>query len=711
MDFFGHQERARTHSGRLLFLFCLAVVLTFIAVYLVVAGILNVAHLFVAGPMYSPTRAGWFARLALHFGGGLWNWELFGWVLIMVLAVLLLGSGVKVWQLSRGGGAAVAEGLGGQLLDLHTEDPDERRLLNVVEEMAIASGLPVPDVYVLEDEWGINAFAAGREVSDAVIGVTSGALKLLTRDELQGVIAHEFSHILNGDMLLNVRLIGWLHGILGLVILGRILTLNFDRISRERGSPVSSQEHTGTMVFHPAFLPAFALGCGCIAAGSFGAFFARIIKSAVNRQREFLADAAAVQFTRNPEGVVGALMKVGGIEGQSKMGAARAEEASHMYFGDGMSRRWLRFTATHPPLTQRIRRINPHFDGTFPPVSLDRVVRESKWTALYRERGPAPVDFQKLASILGPTMAAKEVFYAQAARQERTLPVSTVAVAVGAGGISPERLQYAALFLSTIPEEIRAATRHPFGAVALIYGLVCDKDAESRARQMEEIAERTEAGIAAELAGLLPFLDTLDRACFLPLTELCLRPLRQLSPGQYESFRDHLRQLIEHDRQIDLFEYMLERMIVRHLDVQFRSVRKPPVQYYVLKPLHSDCAVLLSGMARIGQETEVEAAEAFERGALRLAPKGALQLLAPAESNLPQIDGALQRCAQASRPLKVAILQASALVVATDGRVERREAELLRAIADALDCPVPPFLTVPEGDHLVHGPKEAGDPA
>jgi Zn-dependent protease with chaperone function len=691
MDFFEQQERARASTKRLVALFVLAVVLTNLAIYLALTGVFQITYVLTSYGTRSVASQGWFVRLAHHFAAdGMWNWELLGWVTLFVTTVVGLVSCYKLRQLS-GGGAVVARLLGGRRVSLNTADAEERRLLNLVEEMAIAAGLPVPEVYVLDEECGINAFAAGNEVADAVVGVTFGAVKLLNRDELQGVIAHEFSHILNGDMRLNTQLIGWLHGVLGLVVLGQILSLNF--LSRAR---TSDGERVGP-VFHPAFLPAFVLGWICIIAGSCGAFVARLIKSAVSRQREYLADAAAIQFTRNPDGLVGALKKIGGLSRRSVIGAARAEEASHMYFGDGMRPRWFGFLATHPPLLKRIRRINPGFDGKFPTVSLERVLRESRVTALYREQGDGkPVDFAKLAAIIGPVAAAQEMLYANAATETGVhLPARKPVTVLPPTVIPTINLEFAMVILGAIPDSLRAATHQPVPAVALVYGMICSKEPEMRASQMAALADRTEPEIIAELNRLLPLIDELDAGLMLPLADLSVRALGQLSAQQYETFRSNLEWLVAADQQIDLFEYMLERMLVRQLDPHFRPVKKTPVQFYTLKPLLPDGAILLSGLARIGHESEAEAQTAFEQGAALLGVAPELSFLPLAECNLPQIDEAIGRIAQATPQLKQQILTALICAAATDGQLQKREAELLRAVADALGLPVPPFLGAP----------------
>lgn len=684
VDFFGQQDRARTSTRRLVFLFVVALALTNLAVYGAVTTALRLTYLLPR----AASSGGWLTELARRFCAEGWgNWELLGWVTLFVTVLIGLVTAFKLRQLSHGG-AVVAELLGGRPLDLNTGNPEERRLLNVVEEMAIASGLPVPGVYLLEEECGLNAFAAGNEPADAVVAVTFGALKLLSRDELQGVIAHEFSHILNGDMRLNTHLIGWLHGVLGLVVVGRILTFFcFRPLARtDAGKGVGP-------VFHPALLPAYALGAICIVAGSFGAFFARLIKSAVSRQREYLADAAAVQFTRHPAGLAGALKKIGGLRGQSLLEAARAEEASHLYFSDGLKARWFGFLATHPPLTARIQRLDPGFDGKYPRVSLERVLRESSVTELYRQQGGKPVDYGKLASVIGPAAAGREMLFAQAARQPNATAATARPVRVPGFNTTPViHLEFARPFLDALPASLRAAARQPFSAIALVCGLICSKEPEPRARQLEGLAERTEWGLVPELERLLPEVDRLDAGQFLPLADLCVPALRQLSAGQYETFRANLDWLIEADQQIDVFEYMLQRMVVRHLEPHFRPVKKPPVQYYTVKPLLRASAVLLSGLARIGHENEVDARAAFAQGGAVLATGSELPFLPLTECNLPQIDAAINEIAQAASPLKQQVHAALLTAAATDGLLERREAELLRAIADAWELPSPPFL-------------------
>ncbi len=314
MRFREHQDQARSATRRLLLLFLLTVLLT-------VAALNGVLALL------------WKLQVGGAFGFPRWFFET---NTVVATTFILGGSWLEALQL-RKGGAHVAQMVGGREL-LVAGDERERRLRNTVEEIAIASGLRAPRIFVLPRDDSINAFAAGWEQQDSVIAVTRGALERLTRDELQGVVAHEFSHILHGDARLNMRLIGHVWGLQLLFMLGRDL---FD-MTDARGR-------------RSAFV---LLGLGLMAVGSIGWLAGRLLKAAVSRQREFLADAAAVQFTRLPSGIGGALRKIAGqaTPDAPRVRSSRAEAISHMllasdiFIGGGA-------LATHPPLSERIRRI------------------------------------------------------------------------------------------------------------------------------------------------------------------------------------------------------------------------------------------------------------------------------------------------------------------------------------------------------------------
>jgi Zn-dependent protease with chaperone function len=642
MDFFDRQEQARRNTKLLVVYFVAGVTLLIAAVYLaallIFAGV-NARH----HESYSDDQ-----RRAV-----LWNPRVLFGAAVGTLAVIALGSLFKISELARGG-SVVATNLGGRLVNPSTTDPDERKLLNVVEEMAIASGVPVPQVYLLPEERGINAFAAGHSTSDAVVAVTEGSIKLLNRDELQGVIGHEFSHILNGDMRLNLRLMGILFGILCLAVIGRILLQTRGRSSRDRNP-----------------LPLFGLALLII--GWIGVFFGRLIQAAVNRQREFLADASAVQFTRNPAGLAGALKKIGGLGYGSKIEAAHAEEASHMFFGTGVGKSFFHLMDTHPPLVERIRAIDPSFDGTFPAVSAPAL--------------PPPAMEEVEEGPLSGAPRSPAIGFAP--------PVITAqSVMSNTGSPMPGHLRYAEGLRTAIPLSLQTAAREPLGASALVYALLLSHDETVRRKQLAELTETTSAAIAQETLRVLPDAQAVATHTKLPLVDLALPGLRDLSPSQFQQFRAAAQKLVESDNEIDLFEYVLQKIVLRHLEPHFLGARKPLVQYYTLKPLAADCSVILSALAYVGQQEPDKINLAFEQGAqsLSYAARVQLNLVTAEQCELSQVDAALDRLSQAVPQIKKNVLNACAQTVAADGVIQEREAELLRAIADTLDCPMPPFV-------------------
>ena len=581
------------------------------------------------------------AELSLPFSQA----ELLFCVTVGTLAVILMGSVFKTLQLARGG-SVVAELLGGRLIDSNTSDPDERKLLNVVEEMSIASGVPVPQVYVMDDEAGINAFAAGHSTSDAAISVTSGCMKMLSRDELQGVVAHEFSHILNGDMRLNLRLMGLVFGILCLTIIGRIL------IRARKGK---------------FLLP--IIGVSLIIIGWAGVFFGRLIQAAVSRQREALADAAAVQFTRNPAGLAGALKKI--LIHGSRIDSPHAEEASHLFFANGLDTSIL---ATHPLLTDRIRALRPSPDG-----KSQRVI-EQPASAI----APAP-----------HVSATTEIPTVQAGASRFVAPfVAEHAVVANIGQATTQHLAYAADFRHAIPPAIEAAARDPLGASGLVCALLLANEPSVHEKQFEVLASVTSEAMLNETARIWPEVKVMPVQAKIPSLDLALPALRRLPPEQFQQFRAAIGTLAASNAKADLFAYMLQKIVARHLDTYFLPERRPVTQFYALHPLAHDCGVLLSATAYAGQENATELSAAFAKGAeyLNQAARCEIPLLPPDECDLSDMDAALERLSQAVPQIKKNLLGACAQTVAADGVIHQGEAELLRAIADALDCPVPPFV-------------------
>ena len=648
MDFFARQDQARRNTKLLVFYFVVAVVLIIASVYF--------ASLLIFQGATTYRHQGEVASFAL------WNPKLFLLAAGGTLAVITCGSLFKTAQLSSGG-SAVAESLGGRLVDSNTRDPHERKLLNVVEEMAIASGVPTPQVYVMDHEQGINAFAAGHSPNDAAIGVTRGCIATLKRDELQGVIGHEFSHILNGDMRLNLRLMGIIFGIVCLAVIGRILLSSRSGNSKEKN-------------------PLPLLGLVLLILGWVGVFFAQLIQAAVSRQREFLADASAVQFTRNPDGLSGALQKIGAVHEGSRLETKHAQEASHMFFGNALKSSAFSALATHPPLEERIRAIDPNWDGKFP----DPAVAQAE------DQETNPGKQAKPRSAFPPIIPG---FPAGASG------FATAATAIQAASILPDlgnptslHLRYAVELRESLPENIRAAARDPMGATALLYALLLSDDASTRATQLAELTRRADPATNERTVALWPEVSPLAQRARLPLVNLALPALRRMRADEFQKFNATLSWLIESDEQIVLFEFVFQKIIQRQIAPHFTRARPSATQYCTLKPLAPDCAVLLSALAHTGQTEPAEIAKAFQNGAPYVRTAGvALTLRSREECGLTEINHSLDRLAQSVPQIKKNLIEACVRVVAADGVIQESEAELLRGIAETLDCPMPPFLS------------------
>lgn len=655
VDFFERQDIARRNTTRLVILFVLAVLAIMASLDLLLAATL--------GYLGRDPRTG-----AIDWALA-WDPQL---ILLSVVGTLIVvggGSLFKTAQL-RGGGRVVAEELGGRRLNPDTTVPSEQRLLNVVEEMAIASGTPAPPVYLMDQEDGINAFAAGFTPQDAVIGVTRGTAERLTRDELQGVIAHEFSHILNGDMRLNIRLIGLLHGILLIGLIGYFMLrmTAFSGYSRRR----SRQDGNA--------LPLLALSAGLIAVGFFGTFFGNLIKAAVSRQREFLADASAVQFTRYPEGLAGALKKIGGSAAGAAIRNPNAPEASHMFFGRATSGISGLFS-THPPLAARIRRIEPSWDGSFAPsATADRPTFAPSATADEPEAVSAFAGGDSRARLAGAETGADR------ARRSMESALGDV------GQPAEAHLHYAARLIESLPAPVISAAREPYGARAVVYALLLDRNAAPRQAQLAHLSEAADAGVYAETVKLAPLVQALDVRTRLPLLDIALPALRSLTSKEYQRFKANVGALVVADEAIDLFEWSLHRILLHDLEAQYAPAGPARVRHRHLAPLVRQCELLFSTLAYAGQRDEDAARLAFDQARQRLdLPQARLRPIE--ECGFAALDHALGTLEAAGPQVKRRILQAAVACITADRTVTATEAELLRAIAASLGVPMPPLLT------------------
>jgi Peptidase family M48 len=523
--------------------------------------------------------------------------------------------------------------------------------LNVVEEMSIASGVPMPQVYVLDSEHGINAFAAGTSTEDAVVAVTRGTLDTLNRDELQGVIAHEFSHILNGDMRLNVRIMGVVFGILALTIIGRILI-------RVRGSSKKGG----------AIIP--LMGLAFILIGYFGTMIGRMIQSAVSRQREYLADSSAVQFTRNPEGIGGALKKIGGLTDGSLLTSPKAEQAGHFFFGQGTKvSLFSRMLATHPPLIERITRIDPAFAGEF-----------AETVAI-------------AASSAAPPLAASGF----AGSADQPIPMGIVVdpdeVIGHVGNPTEEHVAFGAELLAAIPDEIHETLFAPETAPLVVYSVLLDEDPTEREGQLKALRDKLEHKQIEWLVEHYPQFSKLDRRFRLPLVDLSTTALNRLESDNKLQIVSNMMTLITADSKVTLFEFSIQRLLLHRL---MRSGKKPPkVVYKGLKPIMNEVADLLAGLAFAGQPDDPDQArQAFEAGMEHIPKPGNVKPHYDEEAaqSLGKVGEALDKLALAGLGVKERVIDACAHCAFHDREVTVEEAELLRVISSILGCPLPPFL-------------------
>lgn len=663
MNFFEAQDRARRATWKLVGLYLISILLIITAVYLVVLFVLGYAGQVPPGASLSQRL--WFPDILLS-------------VSTVLVIIILAGTLFRVAQL-RKGGSAVAEMLGGRKIEPSTRNHQERQLMNVVEEMSIASGIPVPDVYILDNEQNINAFAAGFGTDDAAVGVTKGTLDKLSRDELQGVIAHEFSHIFNGDMKLNIRLIGILNGILLLHIMGMIL-MRSAAFSRMGGSGRGGSGGGGQ-----AALAMILLGLALLIIGYIGMLFGRMIQAAISRQREYLADAAAVQYTRNPDGIAGALRKIGQTKHGAKINDGHAMEMSHLFFASSFHSALDRMFATHPPLEKRIKAIDPAFDQENQKKKARIKKRLEKDRIASAETGAAsggkPSGQAADSGFTIPGMPGGTMDSAHPA-----LKPEVILAAIGT--VDGERVRVAGQLIERIPVKLREMAHEPLGAEALTVALLLS----GREPSAEKLPDwfRDEAGNELEklTEKLLGDLNKGSREWFLPLAELALPSLRQMSDKQYKQFRETIERLIRDDEHVSLFEFAMEKMILHQLDTAFSKRKEPKIRHYHFKTLSSEFAVLLSAMAHASESDTETAWDAGLEPVKKLIPND-LRLLNQDEYTFDALDKALEEMAASANPVKKHLLSSLAHSISADEQISVRERELFRAVSIAIGSPVP----------------------
>lgn len=638
MNFFEAQDQARKSTVRLVVLFILAIISLIVLAELLLVFVLYINTV--------DTHQGLLAYAASLDPGFHVS------IVIGVLLVVAAGSLYKIYQMSAGG-HMVADMLSARLVPQNTDDPAQRRLLNVVEEMAIASGVPVPSVYVLGNERGVNAFAAGLSTDDAVVCVTQGLLEALDRDALQGVVAHEFSHILNGDMRLNIRIASILNGIL---LLGLIGARMFRFMSYRRASRVEIRGNAG--------LGLLTLSAGLMAIGIGGTFFGSLIKATINRQREYLADASAVQFTRNPDGIATALKTIGGYVYGSKLLHPRVPEFSHFFFASSAVPFPQSLFATHPPLRDRILRIDPRWDGQFP----------------------------KVATTFTEKVMTEELVDGRKEKQQKLRPVMAIAAADAISqlhsfkDIDAGNVVHARGLLESIPAALKDAARDPYHARALIYALLLSEDKAVQDRQCDLIKAQAEPGVDHKLTSLHTILKVIGREYYLSLVGLAIPTLQSCSQPQKARFQRVMNLLIRFDQYVSLFEWCLSTLINNSLDAP--EGRLSTGRHRKLHQLSIQVKVMMSMLAQVEEVDSTTMKHGFER-AVRYLNIEAGDMYPTTSLPFNTIDNALKQLDRLLPMDKQRLIEACFMAVSDDHHVSSQELDVIRAIAAALHCPMP----------------------
>jgi Zn-dependent protease with chaperone function len=631
VNFFEYQEQARRQSRWLVVLFILAV--------LIIIAVIDVAILVAFGLMNIEEQQFAFSPQTLKA-----NIPTLLVGAAVTAAVIAIASLFKTVSL-RSGGGKVARDLGGVLVEADARDPLRRRLYNVVEEIALASGIPVPEIYVLEQESGINAFAAGFSPADAAVAVTRGALEKLNRNELQGVIAHEFSHIFNGDMRLNIRLMGALFGILVLSLIGRRVLHGSYYVGRSKNS------NGGAIVL---------VAVAVMLVGYIGLFFGRWIKSAVSRQREYLADASAVQFTRDPDGIAGALKKIAVYSDASYLNV-ETEEVSHMLFGNGER---VSMFSTHPPLNSRIGRI----DKSFKPDDLVTLARS------IQRQGEAEAE-----------RAAKEEEKAKSGGAGM-FDAGNLVDQIGNPDFS--RILMAAALAASIPDEISQAAHSNQWATEVLFYCLMDRDDEIRERQLLIVAQNMGSDSEARVRGLLSAAPELAREQRLPLLEIAIPELKRRPPDHVTKVLTTVKQLSEADGQTDVFEYLMAKIIAQHL---WESVSPQQVKLsgkVSLEKVVDKALEVIAVLALHGNESDAAVENAYRAG--REVLLGDKKVSIPAIADWREVmDKALPALDQLKPPDKERLVKSLITTVMADDKVAVTELELLRVVCSVIHVPLP----------------------
>ena len=661
MNFFEQQDQARRRTTWLVVLFLLSIACVALSFY----GL----ALFVIVPQAQD-----------HGAKGAeiwWNPQIFMEITGAVCLIIFLGAGVQRLRLG-GTGKSVAEALGGQPLQGATENADEQKLRDVVDEMAIASGMPVPPIYILQED-AINAFAAGKNPQDAVLGFTRGAITQLNRDELQGVTGHEFSHIAHKDTRLNLRIACVVAGVMLIALIGRVMLQVAGRIATAPRMSSKKDDRGG------AALAFVAVGLGLLIVGGIGAFFGRLLQAAVSRQREFLADASAVQYSRNPAGISSALRKIGGLPFTAIQSPA-ASGLNHFFFSKSINS-WL---STHPPLPERIHRIE---QGGF----ISDVVGQSSGATPMDSIGAISNSGNLAAGFVGddaPRVSSDSannpaefhpVFRAATHADGRPLTRDDVFKATVSRVIPQESLDEARVLLKKIPEAVQVAAREPLDVQAVLLLLVTDPKNENRnqvrALALKQLGESVVACWDRLASSMLELPDEIR----LVVLDLCVPTLTQLTKQQYVAFRTTLTAAMRSDSQIDLFEWMTRIVLTRRIETRFGAMsQKKPTRS--MQECSQEMRIVLGTLARAGGSDH--SARAFDLGTAAC-ELNALAFPSAAECALDALHISLEVLDALAPGDRKLLAKALVCVAAADNVYNTQELLLLRAFAYRLDIHLP----------------------
>ncbi len=566
------------------------------------------------------------------------NIQLLGYVVLGFFGCIAVCSLVRWQQLSKGG-EVIANSMGGRRISSHTKDPQERQLLNIVQEMALASGVPMPGVYHIPDQ-SINAFAAGTTINNAVIGVTTGSMNAFTREEMQAVIAHEFSHILNGDMRMNIRMIGITFGLSILGIIGALLLRSafYSRLASRSSSNSKNNSNA----------PIIAAGIVLCIIGYIGVFFTNLMRMVISRQREYLADASAVQFTRN-KSIAAALDRISKYAPvhDNAMDNASALEFSHLFFAEGVSRSLNSLFATHPPLASRIRRVMPEWDGKTDIATLK------------------PQVIVPAANQANTTQTNNKMQMVS----QLTNQIGSMAVAANAVNEFHQKMN----------PNVIASLQESYSARALIYTFLIDDDKTYRDQQLQYLQQHADAGVYDMIKKLLEVTSDIKQIDKLNLVRETMEPLRTLSKKQYERFLDNIAQLTIADNAISIFEWSLQALVVHVLNDNFNAKQRIP------KAKDDDMAYALSILISCDDSVVPEQvfADTVQATALSLD-------YTTAPFNAQQLFNSMQRLSKISSTKKEKLVQAFTYAAMHNNKLEEKEEVLLRAYLALIDCPLPP---------------------